>query len=208
MFSVVSGKQISRELRAPEVKATNGRMVKVIKSAISFRSIDYRSGHDCKLLAQWHSDEEIQALWLPRRSPESIPVVATVESVKTEGLAHSEFSPLHELVIERDGISVGHVCLYLNPPHRLSRGDKVAWPTIIIGDKMNRRQGIGTLVGAHLLKLARDAGATHVEAGVFEFNLPIRQLLEKHGFREIGRVRDFTWHAGKLWPDVRYEMAL
>lgn len=179
------------------------------KMTISFRSISYETtSNDCELLAKWHNDPELRELWLPRRSETHQRPYETASGLRKQHGEPTDFHPLSESMILLEGTPVGQFVLYLNPPHRLSKGALVAWPTLVIGDAHHRRKGIGTAVGKHILQLARAAHATHIEAGVFEFNHPIRNFLEKVGFLEIGRVPDFTWYDGRKRPDIRYELRL
>ncbi len=48
-------------------------------------------------------------------------------------------------------------------------------------------------------------GLGRIELGVFEFNENARQLYEKVGYKEIGRIEDFTYWNGKMWQDIRME---
>ena len=158
---------------------------------------------DCEHLAKWFNDIELQRLWLPRRQESTQRSAETAQSIAEKHQAPSDFKPLHELIILADEKIIGQTTLYLNPPHRRSKGAKIAWPTIVIGNPTARRQGIGTIVGKHIIELSCEAGATHIEAGVFEFNQPIRSLLEKNGFKEIAKVEGFTWQNGRSWADIR-----
>jgi len=51
-------------------------------------------------------------------------------------------------------------------------------------------------------------GLKRIELGVFEFNENARRLYQKLGYKEIGRIPDFTYWNGKMWPDIRMEKEL
>lgn len=100
---------------------------------------------------------------------------------------------------------VGQITLIINPPHRKSSADIVAWPSVVIGEDSLRARGAIRRFGDRIFIGAKQLGATHLEAGVFEFNTPIRRLLEKAGFTEFARVENMTFQNGKSWADVRYQ---
>lgn len=51
-------------------------------------------------------------------------------------------------------------------------------------------------------------GVKRIELGVFEFNENARRLYQKLGYKEIGRIEDFTYWNGKMWQDIRMEKDL
>jgi RimJ/RimL family protein N-acetyltransferase len=54
----------------------------------------------------------------------------------------------------------------------------------------------------------REAGCRRIELGVFEFNQRACRLYRKLGYREIGRIDDFTYWKGTMWQDIRMEKYL
>ena len=54
----------------------------------------------------------------------------------------------------------------------------------------------------------RDQGLKRIELGVFEFNSPAIGLYKKMGYKEIGRIKDFTFYQGEMWADIRMEKYL
>ncbi|WP_342710115.1 GNAT family protein [Lentibacillus persicus] len=51
----------------------------------------------------------------------------------------------------------------------------------------------------------KKAGNQRIELGVFEFNKPAYKLYQKLGYREIGRIHQFTYWQGSMWSDIRME---
>jgi RimJ/RimL family protein N-acetyltransferase len=176
---------------------------------LSLRPIDYQSVSDLNLLVKWFNDPELRSMYMGRKDEAHIPPLETIESIKNHRLNRDPaFEPLGEWMIIADQVPVGEVSLILNPPHKRSRGEKVVWPSIAIGEKSYLRKGIATWVIGQILLEGKKVSATHVEAGIYEFNLPMRKLIQKIGFKEIARIENFTWFEGRKWADVRYEMAL
>ena len=54
----------------------------------------------------------------------------------------------------------------------------------------------------------RDRGLKRIELGVFEFNTRAIHLYQQLGYREIGRINDFTFWQDRLWQDIRMEKLL
>jgi RimJ/RimL family protein N-acetyltransferase len=173
---------------------------------ISYRPVKYDSMMDCELLAIWANDLATKVLVSPTRP--NLPFSeTTAEEIREKALKETVYKPLHDQMILVGDRPVGTFQLIMNPPHKKSRFS-VAWPSLVIGEASFRRSGIGSEVALHISSLAKIAGASHIEAGVFEHNSAIRAFLEKHDFLEIGRVENFTWHEGQPKADVRYERAI
>ncbi|WP_100402900.1 GNAT family N-acetyltransferase [Bacillus sp. FJAT-42315] len=48
-------------------------------------------------------------------------------------------------------------------------------------------------------------GIKRIELGVFEFNKQAQKLYQKLGYKEIGRIENFTYWQGEMWTDIRME---
>ncbi|MCT1905441.1 GNAT family N-acetyltransferase [Oceanobacillus sojae] len=51
----------------------------------------------------------------------------------------------------------------------------------------------------------KESGLKRIELGVFEFNIAGQKLYQKLGYKEIGRIKDFTYYQNKMWSDIRME---
>ena len=61
---------------------------------------------------------------------------------------------------------------------------------------------------SHVETEIRLRGLARVELGVFEFNENARRMYEGLGYREIARIKDFTYWNGRMWQDIRMEKRL
>ena len=80
-----------------------------------------------------------------------------------------------------------------------------AWISITIGEEIARGKGIGYQALQYLEQEIRKQGLKRIELGVFEFNTAAIKLYQRAGYREIGRIPDFTYWQGKMWQDIRME---
>ena len=176
---------------------------------ISYRKIDYKYYNSCKLLAKWHNDKELGASISVRRKKKSENPIYTAATIRKRGLENAAQKTFaREFFVEMNGKKIGYASLMVNPPHRMCKDKNIIWPSLWIASRRMRRKGIGTAIGKHIIKLAKKHGASHIEAGVFEFNFGIRKMLEKYGFESIGRVEKFVWYKNRYWADVRYLRAI
>jgi RimJ/RimL family protein N-acetyltransferase len=173
---------------------------------ITFRPTDYSIDSDCEAIARWKNNPVLQRLWVPIKNSSATQPIVTAAQVREEHMGPpSPFTPVvDELAILGNRI-VGQFTLIINPPHRRSSADIVAWPSVVIGEDSLRGRGLIRRFGDRIFAAARKLGATHLEAGVFEFNAPIRRLLEKAEFTEFARVENMTFQDGRRWADMRYQ---
>ena len=83
-----------------------------------------------------------------------------------------------------------------------------AWIGISIGEASARGKGTGTQAMEYLEEQIKTQDLRRIELGVFEFNTNAMKLYEKMGYREIGRIEEFTYWQGKMWTDIRMEKRL
>ena len=107
-----------------------------------------------------------------------------------------------------DGQLVGEISFQLDPPHLYKKELGTAWISITIGIESARGRGIGVRAMEYLEAQVRDQGLKRIELGVFEFNSPAIGLYKKMGYKEIGRIKDFTFYQGEMWADIRMEKYL
>jgi RimJ/RimL family protein N-acetyltransferase len=175
---------------------------------ITFRPTNYASELDCEAIARWQNDPELQRLWVPNRGEKTEIPRVTADQVARRAEQVGPFVPAaDELAILNDRI-VGQLTVIINPPHRKSTAATVAWPSLIIGEPSLRGSGIVRRFGDRIMAVAKSLRASEIEAGVFEFNEPIRRLLSKAQFEEFARVENMTVRDGRNWADVRYRRPL
>jgi RimJ/RimL family protein N-acetyltransferase len=111
-------------------------------------------------------------------------------------------------LIYANGQLVGEMDYQVDPPHLFKKVTGTAWIGINIGEEIARGKGVGVDAMHFLEQQARANGVKRIELGVFEFNHRAIKLYTKMGYREIGRINDFTFWQGKLWQDIRMEKYL
>ena len=60
----------------------------------------------------------------------------------------------------------------------------------------------------YLEEQIKKQGLKRIELGVFEFNTPAQNLYKKMGYKEIGRIENFTYWNEQMWTDIRMEKYL
>ena len=96
----------------------------------------------------------------------------------------------------------------IDPDFLFKREAGTAWVGIVIGETSARGKGIGTQTMQHLEEQIQAKGLKRIELGVFEFNRSAIKLYKKLGYKEIGRIDDFTYWQGRMWQDIRMEKYL
>ena len=145
------------------------------------------------LYARWYSDEEVWRLtsWTsePMRQ-------ASVERLFED----RQNSPKDDsFAIHREGEEkpLGVISLM-----NISEADASADLSIIVGEKENRDQGLGTEAIRLVLRYAfEDQGLSRIALSVFEFNEPAMRSYEKLGFRREGRIERAVHRDGE-WQDA------
>lgn len=170
---------------------------------ITFRPTNYETLEDCWLLAKWDSDPEIRHLAIPFKDEADYKNCLTAEQIQAERKTKSPYTAAVDLMILKDGRPVGRCSIVYNIPHRLTKEGKVAWFSVVIGEKKARGKGIGRKAREHLEKIARADGADCIETSAFEFNAVSLKLIRSMGYQEIGRCENITYWNGKYWADIR-----
>lgn len=103
---------------------------------------------------------------------------------------------------------VGEMSYQIDPEHLLKKVPGTAWLGITIGEALGRGRGVGRQALRYLEGEIIAQGLGRIELGVFEFNLPALALYTKLGYKEIGRVDEFTYWQDRMWQDIRMEKVL
>lgn len=169
--------------------------------AISFAALREPTPEVADALTRWENDPALIYLSRPNRSMADLEKreVVTLEMV-AQRLSHQRM-----FLIYLDGRLVGEMGYQVDPEHLSKREPGTAWIGITIGEPYARGKGVGQQALRYLEQQIAEEGLGRIELGVFEFNAPARALYEKLGYREIGRVRDFTFWQDRLWDDIRME---
>nr|WP_173108112.1 GNAT family protein [Bacillus sp. KH172YL63] len=108
-------------------------------------------------------------------------------------------------LIYLDGTLVGEMNYMIDPGHLFNKTPGTAWIGITIGEREARGKGVGYQAMKYLEKEIHKQGLKRIELGVFAFNEHAQHLYKQLGYKEIGRVPDFTFWNGKMWDDIRME---
>lgn len=152
-------------------------------------------------MARWENDVELVPFIRHCLSQEDLhrKVIVTVDSIRERLRTHESY------LIYSEGQLVGEISYQIDPPICLRKVSGTAWIGINIGEKSARHKGIGHDAMRYIETEIRLHGLGRIELGVFEFNENARHLYEKVGYKEIGRIEDFTYWNGKMWQDIRME---
>jgi RimJ/RimL family protein N-acetyltransferase len=152
-------------------------------------------------LNRWENDPALIPLIRVCQNEEDLKERAqnTLESLK-QRLEHD-----HTWSIHLDGRLIGEMGYQVDPGHLYKKEPGTVWIGITIGEEIGRGKGIGFLALQHLEEQIESQGFKRIELGVFEFNTNAIKLYQKLGYREIARIKDFTYWNGKMWQDIRME---
>lgn len=171
---------------------------------LRFEKMTDPSAEIAAVLQRWANDPELVPFMRPSQNQQDQekPVQITPESLAAQLEDHVIY-----LVYLEDRL-VGEVNYQVDPEHLYHHVPGTAWIGISIGEKSAWGQGIGTRAVRYLEDQIRAAGCRRIELGVFEFNQRAHRLYRKLGYREIGRIDDFTYWKGDMWQDIRMEKHL
>lgn len=157
-------------------------------------------------VAKWDCDRELYHLVTPIRDKE-----AALRYPAKEEVLKKYQDPLFSkkiYVIWDDQKPIGHLSIQIDPPHLLKKVKQTSWLGLIIGE----REYWGTGAARSAMSLFEQKSVqlqfNRVELGVFEFNDRAQRFYKNLGYREIGRIKNFTYYDGCYWDDVRMEKVL
>lgn len=159
---------------------------------------------DAEILAafnRWESDLTLLPLIHPHRGSGAMVAEAPLTLADLAQRLQRQVCYL----IRLEGRLVGKLTSQVDPGHLFREVPGSAWISIVIGEPDCRGQGIGRRAMAFLEHELRQNGHPRIELGVFAFNTPAFHLYQSLGYREIGRVKDFTFWNGRPWDDIRME---
>lgn len=150
---------------------------------------------------KWENDPRLIHLIRVNRDQESLEktITVTVKDLE-EWLGRKQI-----YLIYLQNQVVGEIEFQIDPKHLYKNDVSTAWVAIMIGEESARGKGIGYIALQYLEREIQALGLRRMELGVFEFNTNAIKLYQRLGYREIGRIPDFTFWQGKLWADIRME---
>ncbi|WP_226037499.1 GNAT family N-acetyltransferase [Aquibacillus saliphilus] len=103
---------------------------------------------------------------------------------------------------------IGEMNYMIDPSHLYHKKPGTAWIGITIGESEARGKGVGYAAIQYLEGQIKRQGFDRIELGVFEFNKQAHKLYQSLGYKEIGRIDNFTFWQGEMWTDIRMEKYL
>ena len=168
---------------------------------INFKKLIEPDAEVLESLNKWENDPALIPLIRPNRDKEALEMreILTVQDLE-ERLVHS-----HTFLIYRGDQLIGEMDYQIDPKHLYKKEAGTAWIGIIIGEEIARGKGIGYQALQYLEEEIRKQRLRRIELGVFEFNTSAIKLYQKAGYKDIGRIPDFTYWQDKMWQDIRME---
>jgi len=156
---------------------------------INFTKLTEPTDEIVTAMNKWGNDPELVYLSRPNSNKEELEKKVTItHDTVVERMKHDEV-----YLIRLDGRLVGEIEFQIDPPQLFKKDISSAWIGITIGEESARGKGIGYKAMQCLEKEIIARGLKRIELGVFEFNSNAIKLYEKLGYKEIGRVPDFTY---------------
>ncbi len=173
-------------------------------SRIEFRQLVEPTLEIAATMSRWENDPELVPFIRHSANKEQSEkkVALTVDDI------YRRLQTNQIYMIYAEGRLVGEMSYQIDPPVCYHKVSGTAWIGINIGEKSAHHKGIGQNAMEYLENELRSKGLKRIELGVFEFNERARCLYLKLGYREIGRIKDFTYWNGKMWQDIRMEKLL
>ncbi len=155
-------------------------------------------------IIKWDNDPELRPLIRPNKNQNDINNQShvTVNSLlKRLKYCSMYLMYLDEKLVGQMSFQIGFDHLYKNEPN-------TAWIGMGIGESHARGKGIGSKALVYLEEKIKQKGIHRIELGVFTFNKPAHNLYKTSGYQEIGRIDNFTYFQGKMWPTIHMEKYL
>lgn len=154
-----------------------------------------------KTLNKWENDPALIPLIRPNKNKSEL---ECRENLTIDDLTN-RLENHHIYLIYLDEQLIGEINYMVDPSHLYKKEPGTAWIGITIGESVGRGKGIGYKAIQYLEEQIKTQGLKRIELGVFEFNNQAQRLYQKMGYKEIGRIEDFTYWNDKLWGDIRME---
>lgn len=157
-----------------------------------------------EIFHRWENDPELIPFTRPNRSRQEL----DERNLVTVGTLRERIKQVKIYLIYRGDWLIGKLSFAVDPDYLYKKEPGTAWIGITIGEAEARGKGVGFKAMRYLEEQIAAAGLKRIELGVFEFNKPAIALYRKLGYREIGRIEEFTYWQGRMWQDIRMEKYL
>ncbi len=150
---------------------------------------------------RWENDPFIISLSRPVRDDRELNAKCTLT---LDNLAKRLINQTIYLIYEKDRL-IGEMNYQADSGPLLKKEPGSAWISIVIGEEDCRNRGIGYIAMQYLEEHLKSEDIKRIELGVFEFNIRAINLYKKLGYKEIGRIDNFTCRQGKMFQEIRME---
>jgi len=168
---------------------------------IQFRELTEPNISVVEVFNKWENDPALIPLIRPNKNKAEL---ERQEKITMDDLS-KRLENHHIFLIYLDDQLIGEINYMVDPSHLYKKAPGTAWIGITIGESTGRGKGIGSAAIQYLEEQIKKSGMKRIELGVFEFNIHAQKLYQKLGYKEIGRIEDFTFWQDKMWEDIRME---
>ncbi|MEZ4742772.1 MAG: GNAT family protein [Bdellovibrionota bacterium] len=173
---------------------------------VFFEKIDPNNLEQAEEFVSWYKNPIMLKNWVLQN--ENSIIEFRKEDFQKQFTSNSQSLETHAFMIKISEKYVGYGQFYINHPVAKTKDNRVCWPSIAIGNDNFRGKGFGLKVCQEILRLAKKLNCTHIEAGVFEFNQRMKDILLENGFTLIGTQKNKTFVDGKWWSSEHYLMKI
>jgi RimJ/RimL family protein N-acetyltransferase len=171
---------------------------------ITIEKIDPNNKAQAEEYCSWIKNETMLKNWFLQKEDDDSEVSFTEEDFEKAFSNEDKIA----FMIKDDKGYFGYGSFFINHPVGKFKEGRVCWPSLGIGKDSHRGRGLSKHLCEEIARLAKQEGCTHIEAAVFEFNEPIKNILVKAGFKYIGKEEKKTFVDGKWWDSEHYLLKL
>jgi RimJ/RimL family protein N-acetyltransferase len=171
---------------------------------IHFEQLTKASSSVVEVIDRWENDPNI----IPLTRPNLNKLELERRNRVTLNELQERLKNHHIYLIYLNDQLIGEMNYMIDPGHLLKKETGTAWIGITIGEQIGRGKGIGYQAIEFMEEQIKEEGLKRIELGVFEFNKQAFKLYQKLGYKEIGRIDNFTYWQERMWKDIRMEKYL
>ncbi len=166
---------------------------------LALKRLEKYTIEDFEQMAKWNNDREIMYFNTVSREEKEL------EEISAETLMEGAIKNKSKYIyyVMKGLEPIGEVSITDKFQFLESKDEKVAWISILIGEKKYWGQGFGRKAMELLEDQCREMGYEKIELGVFRFNERAYKMYKKLGYEEFKVIPNFTYYDGKWHDDIR-----